>query len=303
MNRSIPWEWYRTFLAVLREGSLSGASRMLAITQPTAGRHIAALESALGQVLFTRSQTGLLATDTAVALRVHAEAMESTANTLERTAANFSINSTSIRGVVRVSASDVIGVEVLPPLIAQLRESNPQITIELVLSNRVQDLLHREADIAVRMTTPIQEQLIARRVGSIELGLHASTSYLARYGTPESTEDLLKHALVGFDQNTPFIRKALKKYPQLNRDFFSMRTDSDVAQLNLIRAGAGIGICQVQLANGYIPLQRLLPNFFSLYLDTWLVMHEDLRNSRCCKLVFDFLAKGLQEYICQRQEQ
>ena len=297
MKTSIPWEWYRTFLAVLREGSLSGASRMLGITQPTAGRHIAALESALGQVLFTRSQTGLLATETAQALRVHAEAMESTANTLERTAANVGASSASIRGVVRVSASEIIGVELLPPLIAQLRESNPQITIELVLSNRVQDLLHREADIAIRMTTPIQEQLIARRVGSIELGLHASTAYLARHGAPESTEDLLKHALVGFDRNTPFIRNVLKKYPQLNRDLFSIRTDSDVAQLSLIRAGAGIGICQVQLANGYVPLQRILPHFFSLYLDTWLVMHEDLRNSRCCKLVFDVLSKGLAEYI------
>ncbi|MDU2496889.1 MAG: LysR substrate-binding domain-containing protein, partial [Klebsiella grimontii] len=181
-------------------------------------------------------------------------------------------------------------------------ESHPQITIELVLSNRVQDLLHREADIAVRMTTPVQEQLIARRVGRIELGLHASTSYLARHGTPENSQELLKHALVGFDQNTPFIRKVLEKYPQLSRDSFSMRTDSNVAQLNLIRAGAGIGICQVQLANGYIPLQRLLPSFFSLYLDTWIVMHEDLRNSLCCKLVFDILAKGLEEYICQRQE-
>lgn len=133
------------------------------------------------------------------------------------------------------------------PLIARLRESNPQITIELVLSNRVQDLLHREADIAVRMTTPTQEQLIARRVGSIELGLHASASYIARHGSPESTEDLLKHALIGFDQHTPFIRKALTQYPQLNRDCFSMRTDSDVAQLNLIRAGAGIGICRYPL--------------------------------------------------------
>jgi hypothetical protein len=163
---------------------------------------------------------GLLATETALALRVHAEAMESTANTLARTASNFSHNSASIRGVVRVSASDVIGVEVLPPLIARLRESHPQITIELVLSNRVQDLLHREADIAVRMTTPVQEQLIARRVGRIELGLHASTSYLARHGTPENSQELLKHALVGFDQNTPFIRKVLEKYPQLSRIHF-----------------------------------------------------------------------------------
>lgn len=253
-------------------------------------------------MLFTRSQTGLLATETALALRVHAEAMESTANTLARTASNFSHNSASIHGVVRVSASDVIGVEVLPPLIARLRESHPQITIELVLSNRVQDLLHREADIAVRMTTPVQEQLIARRVGRIELGLHASTSYLARHGTPENSEDLLKHALIGFDQDTPFIRKALEKFPQLSRNAFSMRTDSDVAQLNLIRAGAGIGICQCSWPMALFHCRDYCRiSFLSILIR--IVMHEDLRNSLCCKLVFDVLAKGLEEYIGQKQAQ
>lgn len=136
MNTSIPWEWYRTFLAVLQEGSLSGASRTLNITQPTAGRHIAGLEAALGQALFTRSQTGLLATDAALALRVHAEAMANTARALARTAANFSRDRTDLRGVVRVAASEVVGAEVLPPLIARLRQACPNIVIELMLSNR-----------------------------------------------------------------------------------------------------------------------------------------------------------------------
>ncbi|GAB7273530.1 LysR family transcriptional regulator [Dickeya ananatis] len=281
----------------MREGSLSGASRTLDITQPTAGRHIAGLESALGQVLFTRSQTGLLATDAALALQAHAETMESTANALERTAANFSMDSAAIRGVVRVSASEVMGAEVLPPLITWIRQTYPKIVIELVLSNRFQDVLHREADIAVRMVPPLQEQLVARRLGRIELGLHASDVYLARQGVPKRVDDLLTHALIGFDQNTPLIRKALRQYPQFQRDVFSMRTDSDQAQLNLIRAGAGIGICQVQLADGNIPLQRVLADFFSLHLDTWVVMHEDLRHSPCCKLVFDMLAEGLQQYI------
>lgn len=299
MSKPIPWEWYRTFLAVLREGSLSGASRVLAITQPTAGRHIAALESALDQVLFTRSQTGLLATDAALALRGLAETMESTASALTRTATNFSRNGTTLRGVVRVAASEVIGIEVLPSLIARIRDAYPQIVIELVLSNRLQDLLHREADIAIRMTTPQQEQLIARRIGSIELGIHASAAYLARHGLPETPEDLRAHSLVGFDQDTPYIREAQQRYPLLTRDIFSLHTDSDVAQLNLIRAGAGIGICQLQLANRYIPLQRLLADYFSYYLDTWVVMHEDLRNSRCCKAVFDILAEGMQQYISQ----
>lgn len=298
MKLNIPWEWYRTFLAVMKEGSLSGAARMLAITQPTAGRHVAALESALGLVLFTRSQTGLQPTDAAVA-QGHAQAMENTASMIERSAASFSTRTAGLRGVVRVSASEIIGTEVLPPLIAQIKEAYPQVTIELVLSNRIQDLLNREADIAVRMTTPVQEQLIARRMGSIEIGLHAAPSYLARHAAPESMEALFTHTLVGFDKTTPFILQALKHYPQLHRELFTVRTDSDVAQLNLIRAGAGIGICQVQLADFPVQLQRLLPDFFAFHLDTWLVMHEDLRHSKACKTVFDILAEGLRAYIAK----
>lgn len=147
------------------------------------------------------------------------------------------------------------------------------------------------------MTTPVQEQLIARRMGRIEIGLHAAPAYLSRHGAPESIDELFTHTLVGFDNMTPFILQALKQYPQLNRELFTVRTDSDIAQLNLIRAGAGIGMCQVQLADFSPPLQRIMPDFFAFHLDTWLVMHEDLRHSQACKTVFDFLAEGLQAYI------
>lgn len=124
---------------------------------------------------------------------------------------------------------------------------------------------------------------------------------MSRHGAPESIEELLTHTLVGFDTITPFILQSLKQFPQLNRDLFTVRTDSDVAQLNLIRAGAGIGMCQVQLADFPTPLQRIMPDFFALHLDTWLVMHEDLRHSQACKTVFDFLAEDLQAYIKRAQ--
>lgn len=75
-----------------------------------------------------------------------------------------------------------------------------------------------------------------------------------------------------------------------------MRTDSDLAQLSLIRAGRDRHL-RAPLADGIIPLQRVLAADFSLYLDTRLVMHEDLRHSPACKRVFDFLARGLQAYI------
>jgi DNA-binding transcriptional LysR family regulator len=294
MTTNIGWELYRSFLSVLKEGSLSGAARVLGITQPTVGRHIAALEQALGVALFTRSQLGLTPTETALGLRTYAETMESTAASLERAA---TASGEGVSGVVRVAASEVVGVEVLPPIIEQLRRQHPELKVELVLSNRVQDLLRREADIAVRMMRPEQEQLVARRVGNIEVGLFARKDYLARQGMPRRFSELTGHSLIGFDQASAFIRKASRSFQGFNREAFSIRTDSDLAQLALIRSGAGIGGCQAPLAERDDTLTRVLPTEFSLQLETWVTMHEDLRTSPRCRVTFDVLIDGLARYI------
>lgn len=293
MTSTLPWELLHTLLGVLREGSLSGAARQLGLTQPTVGRHIAALEAALGQVLFTRSPTGLLPTDAALALRGHAEQMETAAAALQRAATR----GTEPGGTVRVTASEVIGVEVLPPLIAALRERHPGLVVELALSNRVQDLLRREADIAVRMTPPEQGQLIARHIGNITLGLHAHPSYLDRCGRPASLADLGGHTLIGFDTVTPFIRAGAQRLGGIRRESFSLRSDSDLAQMALVRAGAGIGVCQLALARREPRLERVLPEQFSWPLDTWVAMHEDLRQNAACRVVFDALVDGLTRYV------
>ena len=292
MPANIGWELYRSFLGVLKEGSLSGAARLLGITQPTVGRHIAALELALGVVLFTRSPTGLLPTAVAHTLRAHAETMERTAAALERAA---SAQGDEVRGVVRISASEVVGVEVLPPIITQLRRQHPHLRVELILSNRLIDLLQLEADIAVRMVRPSQEQLLARRVGLIEVGLHARDDYLQQHGSPLLMQDLVGHSVIGFDQESAFIRSlAIKGF---ERSTFAISSDSDLAQLALIRAGAGIGGCQVQLAKQDPRLHRVLPDAFAFKMDTWVTMHEDLRNSPRCRVTFDALMQGLQRYV------
>jgi DNA-binding transcriptional LysR family regulator len=294
MAQDIGWELYRTFLAVLEEGSLSGAARALGITQPTAGRHVEALENALNVSLFTRSQLGLQATDVALALQSHARAMQSTAASLERAASEYT-DGASVHGVVRVSASEIVGVEVLPPILAALREAHPGLVVEIALSNRVHDLLRREADIAVRMVRPTQSQLVARRVGRIEVGLHARREYLDQYGTPRNAASLASHAVIGYDETTEFIRDASKKLPAFSRESFSIRADSDLAQLALIRAGAGIGACQVALGRRDA-LVRVLPKVFALQLETWVTMHEDLRASPRCRVMFDALVTGLERY-------
>ncbi|WP_119679410.1 LysR family transcriptional regulator [Indioceanicola profundi] len=295
MSRTDPsWDLYRSFLAVLREGSLSGAARALNLTQPTIARHVAMLEDAVGCTLFLRSQRGLAATQAALELQPYAEALAATAAALVRAASG---QGDAVRGTVRVTASEVVGAEVLPPILTTLHELHPGLVVELVLSNEVEDILQRDADIAVRMVEPVQQALVVRRIGDIPLGLHAHPAYLARRGTPRTLEELEHHSLIGFDRETPAIRNVLRRMPWLERTRFALRTDSDLAQLAAIRAGFGIGVCQVPLARREPRLVRLLPDRFALNLGTWLVMHEDLRSTPRCRAVFDGLASGLKSHL------
>ena len=288
------WAWYRTFLVVLETGSLSAAGRAMGLTQPTVGRHIDNLETALGLKLFARSFEGFAPTDAALELRPHAISLASTAAALRRVASS---HGSGVRGTVRLTASEVIGVEVLPSILAALRRDHPELVIELVLSNKVEDLLRREADIAVRMLRPTQDAMVAKRVGGAELGLHALESYLAAYGVPKTMADLSKHAVIGFDRETAFTRKLQDRFPAFSRADFSLRADSDLANLAAIRAGFGIGACQSALAARDKAIVRVLKTRFSLTMDTWIVMHEDLRTSLRCAVTFAALAKGLGAYL------
>ena len=288
------WEWYRTFLKVLEAGSLSAAGRALGLTQPTVGRHIDSLESALALKLFTRSFDGFAPTDAALELKPYAADVAATAAALRRVASS---HGSGVRGTVRLSASEVIGVEVLPPILAALRGQHPALVIELVLSNRVDDLLRREADIAVRMVRPAQAALVARRIGGIELGLHAHEGYLAAHGVPRSMEALSDHAVIGFDRENAFIRSLQDRFPTFSRSALAFRSDSDLAQLAAIRAGFGIGVCQSALAAKDQTLVRVLETEFSITMDTWIAMHEDLRESPRCAATFAALAAGLDSYI------
>ena len=286
------WELYRSFLAVVREGSLSGAARALSLTQPTIGRHIDALESGLGVSLFTRSQAGLIASDGASLLVPYAEAMANAADALQRAASGEAEDD---RGTVRVTASEMIGGEVLPSVLSAFREVHPRVIVELVLSNRSEDLLRREADIAVRMIRPSQTALFARKVGVIHLGFHAHPRYLKAHGTPKNLAELREHPLIGFDK-APSVRRLEGLDFPINRELFAFRCDSDVAQYALLRAGFGIGVCQLGLARRD-KLVHLLPGAFDFALDTWVVMHEDLKSSRRMRLMFDHLVEHLRAYI------
>lgn len=290
MNYEPDWHLYRSFLAVLEEGTLSGAARRLGLTQPTLARHLDALEQAIGTQLFLRSPRGLAPTATATELRPFAQTLAATAAALLRTA---SASAGEVRGTVRITASEVVGAEHLPAILAGLRARHPGLVVELALTNAVENVLAREADIAVRMVAPEQEALVARALEPIRIGLHAHRSYAERRGLPATLDELGGHDLIGYDRETPAIRAVLARYPMLGRGALALRTDSDLAQLAAIRAGFGIGICQVPIARREPDIVPVLPDAFALDLPVWIVMHEDLKTSRRHRAVFDALAEGL----------
>jgi len=284
----------RTFVEVARDGSLSGAARRLGLTQPTAGRHIDTLEASLGLTLFTRSPRGLTPTAAALALVPHAQAMAVAAAAFGRTASG---EAAADRGTVRLTASDVIGNEVLPEILAAFRSDHPAIVIELVLTNRTEDLARRDADIAVRMVRPTQSGLVARRIGTSRIALYAHREYLARFGVPRSLADLAGHCLIGFDRDNRSFRSVGGFAGDLTREDFGFRCDSDLAQIAALRAGVGIGGCQENIARRTPELMKVLPNAVHYGLDVWLVMHEDLKLTRRVRLLFDHLASGLTAFV------
>jgi DNA-binding transcriptional LysR family regulator len=300
MSRREPaWDELRTFLEVARDMSLSGAARRLGLTQPTVGRHIDALEEALGATLFTRSPRGLAPTAAAKALVPHAEAMATAAGALARSASSAAAVD---RGVVRVTASEIMGAEALPAIFAGFRARNPGIAIELALTNRNQDLARGDADIAVRMIRPTQTGLIARRIGATRIRLYAHRDYLARFGEPRTLADLRQHCFIGFDRDNQTFRSAGSFAKALTREDFGFRCDSDLAQLAALRSGVGIGGCQDMIARRTPDLVPVLPSAFQMALEVWLVMHRDLKAEPRVRLMFDWLAAGLTEYVRGRTQ-
>lgn len=297
INPAEQWELWRTFLAVAREGSLSGAARVLGVTQPTAGRHVDALETAVGVRLFTRSRDGLLPTKLAQTLVPHAETMAAAAAKLVRTASG---EQGQARGTVRIAASEVVGTFVLPPELALLRRDHPAIEFELALSNRNDNLLRGEADIAVRMVRPMQEAIIARHVGAVRVGLFAHRSYIQLHGVPATPDQLFEHATIGIDRDEALLAGIKVGARTVSRDMFALRCDSDAAQMMALKAGLGIGGCHLVLAAQDPDLIRILPETIEFGYEMWVAMHEDLQDTHRVRLVFDHLVHALSAYVNRR---
>ncbi|MFN3521195.1 MAG: LysR family transcriptional regulator [Phenylobacterium sp.] len=293
------WDLFQSLHAVLQAGSLSAAARRRGLTQPTLGRHIEALEQQLGAPLFLRSPRGLQPTDLALSLRPHLEEMAAAAGAALRDASGAA---DPAGGCIRLTASNVVGAELLPPILRDFRRKHPQIDLELVLSDRNEDLSRRDADIAVRMSRPTQQSLVARKIGVLGLGFYATPEYVAAHGAPDCMDTLREHTVIGFDTFPVGLRDALPADLEVDRALFGFRSDSDAAQLAALKAGLGVAACLHAIGRRH-GLVRILPQMQVFELEMWLAMHELQRTSARMRLMFDHLAESLAAIVAEDRAQ
>jgi DNA-binding transcriptional LysR family regulator len=284
------WTLMQSFAAVVEAGSLAAAARKTGGSQPTMSRHIQALEQSLGVRLFDRTGGGLVLTATGVTLHEDARLMAQAANRIALAAAG---QAESIAGTIRLSASEMMAGWVLPELLNRFHQLEPEISIELVSSDLTDNLLMREADIAVRMFQPAQAELISKKVGSVDLGMFASSAYLTRRGTPASFADLDGHTVISGDVSTEILDGFRRAGLPFTRDSFAFRCDSRLVQWQMVLAGFGIGFTQTNIGLETPDVVRLMPDMQLGALPIWLTSHAELKTSRRVRRVYDFLAEEL----------
>ncbi|MBR9842832.1 MAG: LysR family transcriptional regulator [Rhodobacteraceae bacterium] len=292
--KNLDWSLIGTFLAVAETGSLSAAARKIGSSQPTIGRQIRAIEDACSSELFHRHARGLELTELGRALLPEARKMQEAMQSFMIAAAGAS---QSLSGVVRITASVFMAQYVLPQIIAEMRCVEPDIQIELVASDSTENLLFREADIAVRMYRPTQLDMIARALGEISLGLYASETYAARAGLPLTPAELQRHDLIGYDRNDLMIRSMREAGWPVTRDWFNVRCDNQSAYWALIVAGCGIGFCQSNIARATPGVVEVMPDLPLPKLPVWLTAQQTMRHTPRVSRIWDLLVEGLVPFV------
>lgn len=283
---SFDWNQARAFLATAEEGSLSAAARALGQTQPTVGRQVAALERALDVVLFERIGRSLTLTQSGMELLTHVQTMRDAATHMSLTASG---QSQAVEGLVRITASDIMSAYVLPPVIKELRETEPLLEIEIIAANDIRDLQRREADIAIRHVRPTQPDLITKLVAEPTAHCYASTAYLDRYGTPRTAKDLKGHHFLSFGDASEMLSHLTPLGFDLTRENFRLGSESGVVSWEMARAGLGIAIMSDGVAESAPGMQRIVTDMQTIVFPTWLTTHRELHTSRRIRLVYDRL--------------
>ncbi|MDF3606183.1 LysR family transcriptional regulator [Paracoccus sp. DMF-8] len=288
------WDKLRIFHAVADAGSLTHAGETLHLSQSAVSRQIRALEDLLGTTLFHRHARGLILTEQGELLF---DATSSMVRKLDTTAARIRDSEEHVYGELKLTTTTGFGTLWLVPRLAKLYERYPDLKIDLILEERVLDLPMREADVAIRMKEPNQQDLIRRRLMSVRMQLYATQTYLEKAGTPTRVEDLANHRIICQNPTTPQVASGavLSKMILSQNTPSTLLVNSYFGVLQAVISNVGIGILPDYVAPDVPELVRVLPDLESTDVPVFLAFPEELRASRRVSAFRDFVLEEIQE--------
>ena len=227
------------FARIAKLGSLSAVARERDVPVSQVTRALQRIEAAYRTRLVHRSTHALSLTPEGQSFLAHCERMEEAHYLLE---SDLGMHSTDVRGVVRVSASDVFANHVLMDSLAALRERHPNLTLDLRVEDRLIDMAREGIDIAIRTAQPTSELLVQRSLGQFKRALYASPAYLAQKGTPKTVADLVQHSFITNSRaGHPNVwRFKDKRGVQTLHPQGTWQSDNSQTLLNMMLAGLGI---------------------------------------------------------------
>lgn len=288
---SLDWDDFRYFIATAETGSLTSAAKKLGSNQPTVGRHIDALEAALGTKLFQRTVKGLILTEEGEFVFEQTKSMQSSVLKIQRKTQGEKIE---FSGTVRVAMPEGLCLEILTPLLSGFYNQYPNINLVLNVSSSAANLTKGEADIAIRLFRPKDANLVVKRLGRMTLGLYASATYIKRHGLPADETELKNHHIISYgDQLSALAENQwLIEYSELSSCILC--SDNTITRLRATIQGVGISI-QPHIFSPVNP--ELVPILEQVELPThevWMVYHNDLRHLGRIRAVVAFLTDALQ---------
>ena len=290
----LDWNLLRVFLAVAETGSLSKAARKLALSQPTLSRNVSDLETSLGVRLFERISRGMHLTEAGRALLEPARQMQKSAENFSQKAFG---QTKMLMGTIRLTACEMISGHILPSILSELRQTHPEIQIELVATDYIVNVLEREADIAIRHTKPKQVELISKKLGNAKMGLFAHVDYLQRLHDQAGSDKPLKYDWIGLDQSNLWINAFQKTKKHVDRNFFSFRCDNIMVGWQAALSGLGVVPAFKSIAKKWPEMQQIKTESPVESLPIWLVAHRELWDNPRMRVTFDALTRGLNEMI------
>ncbi len=284
------WDDVKYFLAVARAGQMLGAANRLGTSQAKLGRRITSLEEALNYKLFERSTTGCKLTPEGYALLGRAEKIETEFMQIQTSQLT---GDDALAGTVRIGTPDGFGISFLSSRIHRLSERYPKLKIQLVPVPQRFSLSQREADIAIMVGRPVKGRLRIRKLTDYSLGLYASKEYLALHGLPTKRQDLKNHTLIGYVEDLLFSQQLNYNEEYLNDWNSKIEVSSAIAQQEMVRSNAGVGVLHDFSVYNDDNLVALFPEK-KLQRSYWTVRHESMKSMKKISVVADFLDEIVQ---------